>query len=254
MSLTKPSLAGNNLLIPCKESLVSDIPAEDGKTSNLFFYSVIDVYLMSSLWPGRWRGRLVCMKKMVLCCFFWFPLIQHLYSYLVKDLYLFYFLDCCSYITWCIFSTLVAWSKRMPKNEQLKRQTYILQPWKRYSLTHMGGFMVGLQLWMCEGSHTLQSKMSLHRNATSGHMSIFKYDLHYRFFLFVSILMYRKIMYTNIFKGTVSRDFWLLFFSWISFPQAPEYTIRAISNFSKIFNHKSFNYFVWTPLGSRVNL
>jgi hypothetical protein len=22
----------------------------------------------------------------------------------------------------------------------------------------------------------------------------------------------------------------------------------------KIFNHKSFNYFVWTPLGSRVNL
>ncbi len=27
-------------------------------------------------------------------------------------------------------------------------------------------------------------------------------------------------------------DFW--FFSWISFPQAPEYTIRAVSNFSKI--------------------
>ena len=27
-------------------------------------------------------------------------------------------------------------------------------------------------------------------------------------------------------------DFW--FFSWISFPQAPEYTIRDISNFSKI--------------------
>ncbi len=70
------------------------------------------------------------------------------------------------------------------------------------------------------------------------------------------------------FKGTV--------FSWISFPQAPEYTIRAVSNFfensrrysqlkvhhwcrwhrwqmEKIFNHKSFNYFVWTPLGSRVN-
>jgi hypothetical protein len=66
-------------------------------------------------------------------------------------------------------------------------------------------------------------------------------------------------------------DFW--FFSWISFPQAPEHTIRAISNFfknsrrflklnvchrrwqmQKMFNHKSFNYLVWTPLGRRVNL
>ncbi len=68
-------------------------------------------------------------------------------------------------------------------------------------------------------------------------------------------------------------DFW--FFSWISFPQAPEYTIRVVSNFfensrrysqlkvchrcqrhrwqmQKIFNHKSFNYLVWTPLGSKV--
>ncbi len=81
-------------------------------------------------------------------------------------------------------------------------------------------------------------------------------------------------------KGTVSRDFLLLvfwFFSWISFPQAPEYTVRAVSNFvensrrysqlkvhhrchwhrwqmEKIFNHKSFNNLVWTPLGSRVNI
>jgi hypothetical protein len=31
--------------------------------------------------------------------------------------------------------------------------------------------------------------------------------------------------------GTVSRDFWLLFFSWISSPQAPECTIRAVSIF-----------------------
>ncbi len=69
-------------------------------------------------------------------------------------------------------------------------------------------------------------------------------------------------------------DFW--FFSWISFPQAPEYSIRAISNFfensrrylqfnlhhrcrwhrwqmKKFFNLKNFNYFVWTPLGRRVN-
>ncbi len=34
-----------------------------------------------------------------------------------------------------------------------------------------------------------------------------------------------------IFKGTVSRDFRLLFFSWINVPQAPEYTCRAVSNF-----------------------
>ncbi len=68
-------------------------------------------------------------------------------------------------------------------------------------------------------------------------------------------------------------DFW--FFSWISFPQAPEYITRAVSNFfensrrysqlkvhhwcrwhrwqmGKIF--KNLNYFVWTPLGSIVNI
>ncbi len=70
-------------------------------------------------------------------------------------------------------------------------------------------------------------------------------------------------------------DFW--FFSWISFPQAPEYTIRAVSNFfenlrrysqlkmdhrcrwhrwqmKKIFNQKNINNFVGTPLDSRVNI
>ncbi len=36
MPLTKLSLARNNLIIPARESLVSDIPAGDGKTSNLF--------------------------------------------------------------------------------------------------------------------------------------------------------------------------------------------------------------------------
>ncbi len=70
-------------------------------------------------------------------------------------------------------------------------------------------------------------------------------------------------------------DFW--FFSWISFPQASEYTITAISNFfensrrysrlkvhhlcqqhrwqmEKIFKQKNFHNFVWSPLGSRVNI
>ncbi len=70
-------------------------------------------------------------------------------------------------------------------------------------------------------------------------------------------------------------DFW--FFPWISFPQASEYNITAISNFSensrrysrlkvhhqclwhrwqmeKIFKEKNFHNFVWAPLGSRVNI
>ncbi len=36
-----------------------------------------------------------------------------------------------------------------------------------------------------------------------------------------------------IIKGTVSRDFLLQVFSWITFPQAPENNIRVISNFSE---------------------
>ncbi len=70
-------------------------------------------------------------------------------------------------------------------------------------------------------------------------------------------------------------DFW--FFSRISFPQAPEYTIMVVSNFfensrrysqlkvchrcqrhrwqmQKIFNYKNLNYLVWTPVGSIVNI
>jgi hypothetical protein len=38
MSLSKLSLAGNNLIIPgCNESLVIDIPASDGKKAKTFF-------------------------------------------------------------------------------------------------------------------------------------------------------------------------------------------------------------------------
>ena len=78
-------------------------------------------------------------------------------------------------------------------------------------------------------------------------------------------------------KGQCHEIFDFSFFSWISFPQAPEYTNRAVSNFfensrrysqlkvhhlcrwhrwqiAKIFKMKNFNYFVWTPLGSRVNI
>jgi hypothetical protein len=36
MWLTKLSLAGNNLIIPGQGELLSDIPAGDGKTGNLF--------------------------------------------------------------------------------------------------------------------------------------------------------------------------------------------------------------------------
>ncbi len=42
MSLTKLSLAGNNLIIPGqKEYVVSDIPDGDGKIIDLFFYSIL---------------------------------------------------------------------------------------------------------------------------------------------------------------------------------------------------------------------
>ncbi len=37
MSLTKFSLIGNNLLLPARESLVSDMPAGDGKIAYLFY-------------------------------------------------------------------------------------------------------------------------------------------------------------------------------------------------------------------------
>ncbi len=51
MSRTKLPLAGNNLIIPGQESWVSDMPAEDGKISNLFY----------SVWRP-WRLH-VCTKK-----------------------------------------------------------------------------------------------------------------------------------------------------------------------------------------------
>ncbi len=78
-------------------------------------------------------------------------------------------------------------------------------------------------------------------------------------------------------KGQCHEIFCFWFFSWISFPLAPEYSIKTVSNFSensrsysqlklchrcqrhrwrmeKIFNQKNFNNFVWSPLGSRGNI
>ena len=78
-------------------------------------------------------------------------------------------------------------------------------------------------------------------------------------------------------KGQCHEIFCFCFFSWISFPQASDYNIRAVSNFfensrrysqlkvchrcqrhrwqmAKTFKQKNFNNFVWTPVGSRVNI
>ncbi len=74
-------------------------------------------------------------------------------------------------------------------------------------------------------------------------------------------------------KGQCHEIFCFWFFSWISFPQASDYTKRAISNFfeysqlkvchrcqrhrwqmEKTFKQENFNNFVWTPLASRVNI
>ncbi len=40
MSLTKLSLAGNSLIIPARESLVSDFPVGNGKIVNLFLQCI----------------------------------------------------------------------------------------------------------------------------------------------------------------------------------------------------------------------
>ncbi len=78
-------------------------------------------------------------------------------------------------------------------------------------------------------------------------------------------------------KGQCHEIFCFWFFSWINFPQASDYTIRVVSNFfensrrysqlkvchrcqrhrwqmEKTFKQKNFNNFVWTPLGSSVNI
>ncbi len=77
-------------------------------------------------------------------------------------------------------------------------------------------------------------------------------------------------------KGQCHEIFCFWFFSLTSFPQASDYTFRAVSSFfetsrrysqlkvchryqghrwqiEKTFKQKNFNNFVWTPLGSRVN-
>ncbi len=79
-------------------------------------------------------------------------------------------------------------------------------------------------------------------------------------------------MWVLFLKGQCHEIFCFWFFSWISFPPAPKYSIKTVSNFfehsrrylqikvchrcqmEKIFNQKNFNNFVWSTLGSRGNL
>ncbi len=78
-------------------------------------------------------------------------------------------------------------------------------------------------------------------------------------------------------KGQCHEIFCFWYFSWISFPWAPEYSIKTVSNFfenlrrysqlkvchrcrwhrwqmEKIFNKKNINNFVWSPLVTRGNI
>ncbi len=90
----------------------------------------------------------------------------------------------------------------------------------------------------------------------------------------------RHIYYTKLFldlKDQCHEIFCFWFFSRISFPRAPECSIKTVSNFfensrrysqlkvchhcqrhrwqmERIFNQKNFNNFVWSPLSSRGNL
>jgi hypothetical protein len=70
MSLTKLFLAGKNLIIPARESLLSDIPPRDGKIGNLFLQCKVnikdqasDAYLTNkshnqgSIWNEKERFR-----------------------------------------------------------------------------------------------------------------------------------------------------------------------------------------------------
>ncbi len=85
-------------------------------------------------------------------------------------------------------------------------------------------------------------------------------------------------IFLSMFKGTVPRDFSTSSFFMNNFTSSSEYLIRAVSNIfqkiwgdicsvqvhhrwhwhqwqmEKIFNQRSFKYFVCTPLGSRVNI
>ncbi len=57
-------------------------------------------------------------------------------------------------------------------------------------------------------------------------------------------------------KGTVSRDFCFWFFTWISFPPAPEYSIKTISNFFE--NSRRYSQFKvhhqWQTMGAIIKL
>ncbi len=89
--------------------------------------------------------------------------------------------------------------------------------------------------------------------------------------------MQTPISWVGNLKGQCHEIFRFWFFSWTSFPQASAYTIRTVSNFfensrrysqlrvchrcqrhrwqmEKTFKQKNFNNFVWTPLGSTVEL
>jgi hypothetical protein len=75
-------------------------------------------------------------------------------------------------------------------------------------------------------------------------------------------------MIRNYLKGQFHEIFDFRLFSWINFLQALSISLGLFRIFSqlkvangkwkmqmeKILHQKSFNYFVWTPLGSRVNI
>ncbi len=86
-----------------------------------------------------------------------------------------------------------------------------------------------------------------------------------------------EIAQISFLKGQCHEIFCFWFFSWGSFPQTSDYSIRAVLNFfensrrysqlkvchrcqrhrwqmKKTFKQLNFNNFVWTPLGSRVNI
>ncbi len=120
--------------------------------------------------------------------------------------------------------------------------------------------------WECgSGSRSMETDINLQVNLVfTFQKSLSTFVGTYVFYLIISL------------KGQCHEIFCFCFFSWISFPPAPEYTIKTVSNFfensrrcsqlkvclwcrwhrwqmEKIFNQKNFNNFLWSPLGSGGN-
>ncbi len=146
---------------------------------------------------------------------------------------------------------------------------YILS---QYQLFYMGRFRTVFPVLYKTGNLTIKLSSKWWNNSTihrGGGMPVVR-----RWEVWLANISYR---YTWYLKGQCHEIFCSWFLSYISFPPAPEYPIRTVSNFfensrrysqlkvdhrcrwhrwqiKKTFNQKNFKNFVGTPLDSRVSI